>query len=579
MKSYTAALLLYISLVGSSGLAFAGIHRLNDHLRRRPQYVKRQIDTTASEELTFHTEAISPTNKVSSNVPSDSYSGTYVAHSIPPIAPSPYIVDSPSPTNVPTDQFLQNVQDIQSSIDSLPSDLIAILDDLEQRLGKLEDAIKAFADVGAAPGGDLSSILSSAQIADGTPTVFVDPLLPTPTKDITTTATRTSSVRVLSTVTLYSNSSSSDVTRPTNSPSTLPSFNPRSSSNIAVTYGSHSLSYGLDDLCSNANEYGDIVILPLVSSMFGPNGRLIMNDFPGCSNITIPSGDVDPILGMKNCTALADAVRACQDSGVKKVLVGVDVTEYNPDTSNWTTEELGQYAQTVAETLWGTFGGGSPILTPFVSNGSDGSLSLNATLSVPYRPLGVEVILDGFHFVFPSSSATLVSTQPDGLVDMVMERLKRSFALLSSKPLFLSASRSCKTARSEVSSSAIQSLDFIFGRFWDEPACIDGEISFNISLSSFLVATAVALPPSIPPVINSSQVMEFANNLLQPTTLLELSAQAFTRGGFVPDVDITESVGAIKEIVGERFGGLGFADDLPAVGFEGLQMAYEMLTS
>lgn len=104
-------------------------------------------------------------------------------------------------------------------------------------------------------------------------------------------------------------------------------FDAESEDNVAVYYGTTPATKegGLLSLCSNPNV--DIVILSFVFSFFDGNGYPSIDFGPGCSGQTSSQADVAP--GLKDCSALAPEIAACQALD-KKVLLSLG--GYNSNT-------------------------------------------------------------------------------------------------------------------------------------------------------------------------------------------------------------------------------------------------------
>ena len=212
-------------------------------------------------------------------------------------------------------------------------------------------------------------------------------------------------------------------------------FDAESKDNVAVYYGTTPATRkgGLSSLCSNPNV--DIVILSFLFSFFDANGYPSIDFGPGCSGQTSSQADTAP--GLKDCSALAPEIAACQALD-KKVLLSLG--GYNSNTS-FTSDTQ---ATAFASTLWDLFGAG---------DGLDGDL----------RPFGTDVIIDGFDIDNENHNTDHYET--------FAIALREQFDTDASKTYYLSAAPQCPIPDESVPLGALQQADFVWVQFYNNPSC------------------------------------------------------------------------------------------------------------
>lgn len=212
-------------------------------------------------------------------------------------------------------------------------------------------------------------------------------------------------------------------------------FNAESEDNVAVYYGTTPTTTdgGLNSLCSNPNV--DIVILSFVFSFFDANGYPSIDFGPGCSSQTSAQADTAP--GLKDCSALASEITACQALD-KKVLVSLG--GYNSNTSFASETQAADFAST----LWDLFGAGS---------GADAGL----------RPFGSDVVVDGFDLDNENHSTDHYET--------FATALRERFTTDDSKTYYLSAAPQCPIPHESIPIGALQQADFVWVQFYNNPSC------------------------------------------------------------------------------------------------------------
>jgi chitinase len=212
-------------------------------------------------------------------------------------------------------------------------------------------------------------------------------------------------------------------------------FNAGSEGNVAVYYGTNPATTegSLTALCGNPNV--DIVILSFVFSFFDANGYPSIDFGPGCSSQTSAQADTAP--GLKDCSALAPEITACQAMD-KKVLLSL--SGYNSNTSFASETQT----TTFASTLWNLFGAAD---------------SLDAGL----RPFGTDVIVGGFDLDNENHSAEHYET--------FATALRERFATDDSKTYFLSAAPQRPIPDESIPLGALQQADFVWVQFYNNPSC------------------------------------------------------------------------------------------------------------
>ena len=238
----------------------------------------------------------------------------------------------------------------------------------------------------------------------------------------------------------YTSATNSTVTLASVIETTLPTaspyvFNAESEDNVAVYYGTTptTTAGGLIALCNNPNV--DIVILSFVFSFFDANGYPSIDFGPGCSDQTSSQTNVAP--GLKDCSALAPEIAACQTMD-KKVLLSLG--GYNSNTSFTSDTQATEFAGT----LWDLFGAGG---------GLDTSL----------RPFGTDITVDGFNLDNEDHSTEHYET--------FATALRERFTTDDSKTYYLWAAPQCPILDESIPVGALQQADFVWVQFYNNPSC------------------------------------------------------------------------------------------------------------
>ena len=212
-------------------------------------------------------------------------------------------------------------------------------------------------------------------------------------------------------------------------------FNAESEDNVAVYYGTTPATKkgGLSSLCSDPNV--DIVILSFVFSFFDANGYPSIDFGPGCSGQTANQKDTAP--GLKDCSALAPEIAACQALD-KKVLLSLG--GYNSNTSFASDTQATEFASI----LWDLFGAG---------DGLDEGL----------RPFGTDIVIDGFDIDNENHNTDHYET--------FAIALREQFTTDDSKTYYLSAAPQCPIPDESIPVGTLQQADFVWVQFYNNPSC------------------------------------------------------------------------------------------------------------
>jgi len=212
-------------------------------------------------------------------------------------------------------------------------------------------------------------------------------------------------------------------------------FDAESEDNVAVYYGTTPATKkgGLSSLCSNPNV--DIVILSFVFSFFDANGFPSIDFGPGCSGQTPSQTETAP--GLKDCSALAPEIAACQTLD-KKVLLSLG--GYNSNTSFTSDTQATEFAST----LWNLFGAGD-------------------SLDEDLRPFGTDIILDGFDIDNENHNTEHYET--------FAIALREQFDSDNSKTYYVSAAPQCPIPDESIPIGALQQADFVWVQFYNNPSC------------------------------------------------------------------------------------------------------------
>jgi len=226
-------------------------------------------------------------------------------------------------------------------------------------------------------------------------------------------------------------------------------FNPDSSSNVAVYYGQSGATgqVSLSKLCQDPSV--DIVVLAFLTTFFGPGGMPSLNLGSSCGGQTSQMASMGAT-GLMSCPTLASQITQCQSSG-KKVLLSlggsIATSAFSSDSQ----------ATQFASTLWNLFGAGT---------GLDAGL----------RPFG-DVRVDGFDVDNEDHSTTSYAT--------FVSALRTNLNSDASKRYYISAAPQCPRPDASIPLDAMQSMDFVFVQFYNNGDCNIGQPGFAASLKAW----------------------------------------------------------------------------------------------
>ena len=228
------------------------------------------------------------------------------------------------------------------------------------------------------------------------------------------------------------------------------SFNPASSSNVAVYYGQSAATsqYSLEQVCQS--ESVDIVVLAFLTDFFGPGNMPKINLGSACSGQPTSKMAAMGATGLMQCQTLQEQIQSCQSAG-KKVLLSLGGALA---TSSFPSDDQ---ATKFASTIVDLFAGGT---------GLDSGL----------RPFG-SVKLDGFDVDNEDHSTTSYST--------FVSALRKNLDADSSKRYFISAAPQCPRPDASIPLDAMKNMDFIFVQFYNNPSCNVGSAGFIDSLKAW----------------------------------------------------------------------------------------------
>ncbi|KAI4129725.1 MAG: hypothetical protein LQ338_002109 [Usnochroma carphineum] len=226
-------------------------------------------------------------------------------------------------------------------------------------------------------------------------------------------------------------------------------FNPESSSNLAVYYGQSGATsqVTLAHMCQDPNV--DIVILAFLTTFFGAGGYPSLNLGAACGG---PSTKMQAAgaSGLLSCPTMENDIKTCQGLG-KKVLLSLGGAEATTAFSS------DSQASDFATKLWNLFGGG---------NGESNDM----------RPFGSAVI-DGFDVDNEDHSTAFYTT--------FVSSLRSTMNADPSKKYYISAAPQCPRPDASIPLEAMQSMDFVFVQFYNNGDCNIGKPDFEASLKAW----------------------------------------------------------------------------------------------
>jgi chitinase len=402
---------------------------------------------------------------------------------------------------------------------------------LQEKIDELETAFQSLIALLAADYGVTFGSSQSSSSVISLPTL-TSPLLPGSIIAATTSmdSSEATSTDEPNPSTAVSSTSQSQITPSTEASSTSHTFDPLSSSNVAVYYGQtdQTSAVPLTSVCADPSV--DIVVLAFLNHFFTPyptSTYPTLNMGPHCwaaSSAQVSAGAT----GLIDCVSdgFAELVRTCQTQYGKKVLlslggaIGYSDTQIPSDAA----------ANSLADTIWDLFLGGSGLES--------------------IRPFG-DVILDGIDIdnEDPANAAHL---------PVLISSLRQDFANARDiKPYFLSAAPQCPRPDQSIPLESMQTqIDFVWPQFYNNPECnLDSE-GFIASLQAWagdLSGTEQEMFGNI----NMGGFVNIGNGVSSPRLLVGAPAFAAAGSGFLEGEPFLEVLSQVKNTnLGGRFDGL-----------------------
>ncbi|EON69448.1 hypothetical protein W97_08708 [Coniosporium apollinis CBS 100218] len=249
------------------------------------------------------------------------------------------------------------------------------------------------------------------------------------------------------------------------STTSVSAFNARASNNIAVYYTQSSASNSQTDLrllC--AKPAVDIITLPLIATLNGPNG------FPTFANTTDCLGPSASQLAdapnLRDCSNLAETITYCQSLG-KKIIIGIlgtTIEPYSPATNSSTI---------TARTAFNSFDQRPHSAVMLLS--LFGPPSTSSRQLTHLRPFGPNISVDGFDLGFDLDMTVHGSRTSADFVATL-----RDHTAQSGQALYVSATRPCRRPASPQTLATLALVDFVTVMFAHDPACSIAGPGFNI---------------------------------------------------------------------------------------------------
>lgn len=353
------------------------------------------------------------------------------------------------------------------------NDLRQLPDDIEDNFREVKDILGELLQINRGLREEIQS-LQQSQCSTSAPSPL-PAVASISTRHTTTYTTRISrTITIIATTTTPATSSStsppysiplnpSTLTWPTSTP--ISAFNARASNNIAVYYTQSSASNSQTDLrllC--ANPAVDIITLPLIVTLNGPNG------FPTFANTTDCLGPSAAQLAdapnLRDCSNLAETITYCQSLGKKIIIgiVGTTIERYSPATNSSTI---------TARTAFNSFDqrpySAVMLLSLF------GPPSTSSRQLTHLRPFGPNISVDGFDLGFDLDITVHGSRTSADFVATL-----RDYTAQSGQAFYISATRPCRRPASPQTLATLALVDFVTVMFAHDPACSIAGPGFNI---------------------------------------------------------------------------------------------------
>lgn len=338
-----------------------------------------------------------------------------------------------------------------SSAESIESSTEALTPDptLEPSTSELTDSSTEALNSEPTPSPPESDVMSSTSSDVTTTNVYLEPEFtpPAPWSDVdghtessTDAPTETVTQMLQSSAESESPQSTTEVLPPSYATiSPTPSsytFDPDSTSNVAVYYDSTSATNPDSLLTLCANPAVDIILLSSLISFTSPTSHNYptLSLGPACDPPS-PAQLAAGAPALQSCPALASQIATCQTKHGKKILLSLSAAN--------TTFSSASQAEVLAQTLWHLFG----------------PPSTNSTTQ-PLRPFGPSVILDGFHLAPESSDP---SSDPSFYAPFA-SALRSLFASDPSREYFLSAAPRCAFPDDALPLDVLWQMDWVWVR-------------------------------------------------------------------------------------------------------------------
>ncbi|GAB7357647.1 hypothetical protein MBLNU459_g0143t1 [Dothideomycetes sp. NU459] len=281
-------------------------------------------------------------------------------------------------------------------------------------------------------------------------------------------------------------------------------WNATSPSNLFVYYGPTTASKKttLAAQCNDTNV--DTVIMSFVLQLAGPGGYPSIGFSNYCSGMNSAMTAANAT-GLAWCPGLANNITYCQSLG-KKVFVSLGGAHGNTTFAN------ASVAQSGANLLWNTFGGGN--------------------LSSPLRPFGSAVV-DGFDIDNETGNGTSYDDFAYALRGLVQ-------SYNATKTMYLSAAPACYYPTAGWPINMLTAMDFVWPQFYDSPSCGLGASGNNVSFTNWSSRLATANHPRF--------------------MIGALSFQDNGAGGYQSPDNFTKIIAQVRQLNFANFGGITLWD-------------------
>ena len=309
-------------------------------------------------------------------------------------------------------------------------------------------------------------------------------------------------------------------------PSTY-SFDPMSSSNVAVYYGQtdQTSNVPLTTVCADPNV--DMIVLAFVTTFYTPypsGSYPTLNMGSHCwaaSSAQVSAGAT----GLIDCVSdgFAELVRSCQTNYGKKVFLSLGGAIDYSDTRI----ASDTMANSLADTLWDLFLGGSGLES--------------------IRPFG-DVVLDGIDI--DNENPANAEHFP-----VLISSLREHFASSSTtKPYYLSAAPQCPRPDQSIPLESMQTeIDFVWPQFYDNPACNLDSDGFLPSLQAWAEDLKETQDAELGGTATGGFV-DIGNGVSSPRLLVGSPAFTDAGSGFVEGNQFEDIVAQVKNAsLGGRF--------------------------